>query len=348
MIVVGLMSGTSADGIDAALVQTDGEQQFRLIDFQCLPYEQHFRMRLLDCAQRPMPEGQIADLERDLTDLHVDAVATIVTTNNVTPDLVGMHGHTIDHRPAVGVTRQIGDGQRLATSTGTRVVYDFRSEDVRAGGQGAPLAPLFHAMLFSEQSQPCAVVNIGGVANVTWIDNDKIIAGDSGPGCGLLDTWIQSRTGEPIDHDGNMASRGEIDSAAVNAFQGQSYFARPFPKSADRFEFEPNCDHLGAADGAATFCEFTAVTIAKSIHQLGSPKTTWVTGGGSKHPVIMNRLKLHLGDVRKIDELGLCGDSLEAECFAWLAVRAIRGLPTSIPSTTGCNKPISGGQVAHV
>ena len=262
-------------------------------------------------------------------------------------DVIGFHGHTISHQPDEGFTRQLGDGQKLSDLCDTPVVFDFRSEDLRAGGQGAPLVPLFHQMLFRESPPPCAVVNIGGVANVTWLENSMAIAGDTGPGCGLIDAWIQKNTDATFDHDGRFAAQGTADSKVIAALENFAFFDKPFPKSADRFDFQSiSVDHLNVADGAATLCEVTARSICDAILRLGIPRTTWVAGGGAKHPTIVQRLREALGNVRRVEEVGLRTDSLEAECFAWLAVRRMRHLPTTMPSTTGCAAPTCGGKVA--
>lgn len=344
---IGLMSGTSADGIDAALVRTDGDRNFDFVDFLSVPYEADFRKRLLGCAQVQLEEPEILAVELQLTDLHAAAVHELIVRNTAPVELVGFHGHTISHHPELGQTRQIGDGQRLAELCRVPVVYDFRSLDMREGGQGAPLVPLFHAMLFADQPQPCAIVNIGGVANVTWIDRDSMMAGDTGPGCGLLDDWIQSTIKEDFDVDGSLSKKGRIDEGVLDKLDNHSFFASSFPKSADRFDFDSiSVDHLSPADGAATLCEVTARTVAEAIQRIGTPETTWITGGGAKNPVIMKRLSHYLRDVRPVEDAGLRADSLEAECFAWLAVRRLAELPTTLPSTTGCRRPVCGGTIS--
>ena len=345
------MSGTSADGIDAALVRTDGDEHFEFIDFVSLPYTDEFRDALLACARGEASESVICNVEMLLTDHHADCVNELRAKNPGSEvELVGFHGHTIAHAPAEGITRQIGDGQRLADATGTDVVFDFRTADVDAGGQGAPLVPLFHAMLFRHQPKPTVVLNIGGVANITSLgsNNDEIIAGDTGPGCGLLDAWVASQTGKPFDLDGSLALNGKISEPVVMEARSQPWFQKPLPKSADRFDFDSiNVSELSPEDGAATLCAVTASTVADAVRRLGDPVTTWVSGGGSRHPLIMRLLADELGDVRPIEDCGLRSDSLEAECFAWLAVRHLRNLPTSLPTTTGCRQPTCGGRLAR-
>ena len=358
-LAVGLMSGTSADGIDAAFVRTDGEQDYQFVDFAHFPYEPKFQSRLIRCAavRAAQTPPTLADskvdteqLEYRLTELHSQAIESLLArTQDAKPDLIGFHGHTILHAPANRFTHQIGNAQLLADATEVPVVHDFRSDDIEAGGQGAPLVPLFHQMLFADSLQPCAVVNIGGVANVTWLDHGKIIAGDTGPGCGMLDSWMQSNLGMSFDRDGAVAQQGIVHQEIVQRTKEHGYFQKKMPKSADRFDFckLASLDGLNAADGAATLCELTAMTIADAIQAIGTPRVTWVSGGGSRNPQIMRRLVERLGKVKPIEDYGLRSDSLEAECFAWLAVRRLRNLPTSVPSTTGCSRPTSGGAISR-
>jgi anhydro-N-acetylmuramic acid kinase len=265
--------------------------------------------------------------------------------------VIGFHGHTIRHLPDEGLTWQIGNASLLSERTGIRVVSDFRRRDLAAHGQGAPLAALFHAAALPHNlEKPVAVVNIGGVANVTWIGSDGVIlAGDTGPGCGLLDQWCQSQTGQPLDLDGQLARQGRVDQESVQRSLDQPFFKRPFPKSADRFDFgQIDLSHLSPADGAATLCALTAATIAAAMEEMpATPKRTFVTGGGGQNPFLMQQLHAQLPGVALISEIGWRPDSLEAECFAWLAVRSLRGLPLSQPSTTGVRRPTGGGLATH-
>ncbi len=263
--------------------------------------------------------------------------------------MIGLHGHTIRHEPAQGYTWQIGDAATLAERSGLTVVSDFRRRDVAAGGEGAPLVPLFHAMLFADHEKPLAVLNLGGVANVTWLGEDgSIVAGDTGPGCGLLDAWTRQATGQAFDRDGALANRGSIAAAAVQSALEKPYFQRDLPKSADRFEFvELLPNGLSAEDGAATLCAITAAAVSRAMAPLGRPRTLWLTGGGARHPRMRQLLEERFPRVAGVEDCGLHGDSLEAECFAWLAVRRLRGLVTTLPSTTGCRQATCGGVLTH-
>jgi anhydro-N-acetylmuramic acid kinase len=360
LTVLGLMSGTSLDGIDLAVLITDGERILAHGPAATTPYPEAFRERLrrrLGCR----PDAATAALAGELTRLHAEAVATFLSQAGLdasTIDLVGFHGHTVWHRPEAGETFQIGDGQWLADQTRIPVVGDFRSADVRAGGQGAPLVPLYHAALAAALPKPLVVVNIGGVANITWIGPEKrpetkdgvpaIIAFDTGPGNALLDDWMQARTGRAFDDGGRLAAGGTVDRRRVAGWLGHEYFRRPPPKSLDRDAFAGvlgDCDGMTAADGAASLTAFTAGAIASACRFLPEPPGLWlVTGGGRLNLT----LRAMLGDataapVRTVDAVGWRGDWLEAEAFAYLAVRAVRDLPLSLPLTTGVPAPQPGG-----
>ncbi len=351
MFAIGLMSGTSADGVDAALVRTDGEAEFDFVDALTQPYEDGFRRSLLNIARQDVPLEQVLIVEQQITDIHARACQRLLDRNSSLKELVqivGFHGHTIRHRPEQKLTQQVGDASRLAQSLSIPVVSDFRRRDLAAGGQGAPLASLFHQQLFAHQEKPTMVLNLGGVANITWIGHgDEIRAGDTGPGCGLLDAWIMQHTGRSFDCDGKLASQGNVDRQIVEAAMQHPFFREPIPKAADRFDFDSiRFDDLTVADGAATLCAITVAGIASVVDQLPSaPRTVWVTGGGARNPVLMNQLRQRFGFVRPVEQAGLRSDSLEAECFAWLAVRRLRNLPTALPKTTGCRHPTCGGQI---
>lgn len=348
---VGLMSGTSGDGADAALLRTDGENGIEFIGGLTIPYPEELRARLLEASQHDVPLNALLLLERDITEHHALAVRRVLEehpTEAARAKIIGFHGHTVRHIPDERMTTQIGNPWQLADSIGLPVVSDFRRADVAAGGQGAPLASMFHRALFVSEEPPLAVLNLGGVANVTWLGpGDALISGDTGPGCGLLDEWAQEMAGLPHDKDGQLALRGTVDDAIVDAALSAPFFARPLPKGADRYDFDHvDVSSLGVEDGAATLCAVTARAVNDAIDRLpAKPKTLWVTGGGVHHPVIMQMLSDHYPLVRTVDERGLNSETLEAECFAWLAVRSLRGLPITVPETTGCRAPSSGGVV---
>ena len=352
IFALGLMSGTSADGVDAALVKTDGESVCDFHHAITMPYDDRLRERLLEAAQNDVPSGELLELERVLTESHVNACDDVLLhasgVSREALQLIGFHGHTIQHDASRRLTWQLGDASLLSEAVGCPVVHDYRRRDIAAGGQGAPLAPLFHRMLFADRREPTVVLNLGGVANITWIGSDgAILAGDTGPGCGLLDAWAQKHLGKPFDCDGELARSGVPDMQIVREVMQMPFFQTPIPKSADRYEFHGiDLSRLNPADGAATLCAVTVAAVAATVSRLPvPPEAVWVTGGGTRHPVLMAMLQAELANVRPIESAGFRSDSLEAECFAWLAVRRIRDLPTSIPETTGCSRPTCGGSL---
>jgi anhydro-N-acetylmuramic acid kinase len=352
-VAIGLMSGTSGDGVDAALLDTDGETKIGFLGGFTLPYEDDLRWRLLETSQHDMPLLELLKVEKLISEHHVAAVRELLSQHPKLAkkvEIVGFHGHTVRHSARDGITMQIGNPWILSRDLGLPVVSDFRRCDIAGGGHGAPLVGMFHRALFSKEPRPTVVLNLGGVANVTWLgENDEIIAGDTGPGCGLIDEWAQTMADLPHDRDGHLALAGEADWDTVEAALSSPYFSLPLPKSADRFDFDHvDVSPLSVEDGAATLCAVTAEAVYRAVRKLPEmPKRTWVTGGGVHHPVIMRMLAERLGEIRNVNEFGLNPDTLEAECFAWLAVRHQRGLPLTIPETTGCSRPLSGGMMVR-
>ena len=364
--VIGLMSGTSMDGVDAALLYTDGITVERHGPSLTIPYGEATRARmkrgLALAAQGAIPldaSAALRDLEREVTDCHLTAVRQLCAEAGVSADridVIGFHGHTVLHRPERQTTWQIGDGARLARQTGITVVSDFRSNDVAHGGQGAPLVPIYHAALLGGRVDHAvvAVLNIGGVANVTWvsfedgIDHPRLLAFDTGPGSALLDDWAEIHTGTPCDTDGLLAARGTVHPEILTGMMDSPYFDEAPPKSLDRDDFtiQP-ARGLSAADGAATLTAFTvAAAVAAQAHFPMPPEAWYVCGGGRHNRTLMTQLRDRFPVlVEPVDVLGLRGDFLEAEAFGFLAARALQGLPLSYPSTTGVGEPLTGGVV---
>ncbi|MDE1145556.1 MAG: anhydro-N-acetylmuramic acid kinase [Azospirillaceae bacterium] len=348
---LGLMSGTSLDGIDAALIRTDGRDHVETGPHLTLPYEAGFRDALRAVLGR-VDGADVTAVEGELTRLHAQAVDRLLDQAGLTAadvDLVGFHGHTIHHAPHQRLTRQIGDGALLAALTGIAVVNDFRSADVAAGGQGAPLVPLFHRALAAGLPRPVALLNIGGVANVTWLgdDDDAVLGFDTGPGNALIDDWVRARTGATYDAGGALAAQGTVDPVALDALMAHPYFTTAIPKSLDRDAFDPlPVAALSPADGAATLTHFTAAAVAAAVAHLPQAPRTWLACGGGRHNgALMRALSDRLGvAVGNVDDLGWSGDALEAQAFAYLAVRSRRGLPLSLPGTTGVPAPQTGGR----
>ena len=346
--VIGLMSGTSLDGIDAAFIATDGRDRVEPGPSLTAAYDDDFRARLRGVLGGT---GDVAAVEQALTAAHGEAVSALVERHGLGHiDLIGFHGHTILHQPHLGRTWQIGDGARLAALAGIDVVGDFRSADVAAGGEGAPFVPLYHRALARGLPRPLAVLNVGGVANVTWIGagEDEILAFDTGPGNALIDDWMLLHTGRAIDMDGAAARRGRADAAAVERFLADPYFARTPPKSLDRDEFARfRPAGLAADDGAATLTMMSAAAVAAAARHFPAPAQLWlVTGGGRRNPTLMAMLAARLGvPVVPVEDVGWDGDALEAQAFAYLALRSLKGLPLSLPGTTGVKAPTTGGRL---
>jgi anhydro-N-acetylmuramic acid kinase len=345
---LGLMSGTSLDGIDAALIRSDGVRFVEPGPALDLPYEAAFRARLRAVLGDAGAHGEI---ERELTLRHAEAVKTLLRRAGMSAAQVtvaGFHGQTILHEPEAGRTRQLGDGALLAAETGLDVICDFRGRDMAEGGQGAPFAPLYHAALAADLEKPLAVLNLGGVANLTWIgpEDDAILAFDTGPGNALIDDWAERHLGRPIDEDGALARAGTVDEAALSRLLADPYFELVPPKSLDRDAFDSApLGGLAPADGAATLTAFTAAAVAAArAHLPALPKRWLVTGGGRHNPALMEALAGRLAiPVEPVEAVGWQGDALEAQAFAYLALRSLDGLPLSLPGTTGVAKPTTGG-----
>ncbi len=375
--IIGLMSGTSADGVDAALLFTDGEAVAEAGASVFVPYEAALRAQILALMQG---DGDAAKIAHALTEVHCQAVNLLLKKGNVsreTVSLIGFHGQTIRHAPMQGITVQIGDAAYLAKETGIPVVSDFRTNDVKNGGHGAPLVPLYHAALAASLPKPVMLVNIGGVANVTWIggtesdsacvalygtsreaagiseakggklpSNHNLLAFDCGPGNALMDDWVHHHTGARYDDTGKLAAQGEVDEAAVVRFLADPFFSQLPPKSLDRNHFKISGD-WNAANGAATLTAMTAAAIAKACDAVPQrPRQLILCGGGRHNPTLVRMIAERSGcEVTNIDALGWDGDMIEAEAFAYLAARSVRGLPLSLPTTTGVKQPTSGGQL---
>jgi anhydro-N-acetylmuramic acid kinase len=359
MTVLGLMSGTSMDGVDAAVLITDGERIAGRGPTLARPYTAAEREMLraamtearglTDRAARP---GVLKTAERIVTDAHAEAVLALLKQHPETrPDLIGFHGQTVFHAPERGLTVQIGDGAALAQRTGMPVVYDFRAADVAAGGEGAPLVPVYHRALVEMAGLDgvVAVVNIGGVANITRVAPDgSLVAGDTGPGNALIDDFVRERSGKAMDEGGALASRGRVHDYLLSALIADPWFDRPMPKSLDRNAFaNPSVSALSTEDGAATLAAFTSRTILKGIVIAGGADRVIVAGGGARNPVLLHMLGAGAGvPVTNAATLGWSPDFLEAEAFAYLAARSRAGLPFTFPGTTGVPEPMTGGVLA--
>ncbi|MGQ0583645.1 MAG: anhydro-N-acetylmuramic acid kinase [Reyranella sp.] len=347
---LGLMSGTSVDGVDVALIETDGEHIASLGPCLTAPYTDDVRRLIRAAFGAELPSDATRAAEQAVTEAHAAAVRRWSAEQNIalsTIDLVGFHGQTITHRPERRFTWQIGDGAALARSLGVRVVNDLRGADVAAGGQGAPLVPVYHAALVRDLPRPLAVVNVGGVANVTWVGADgSLLAFDTGPGNGPIDDWCMRRAGQRYDKDGMLAATGTVDRTRLEHFSEHRFFERIPPKSLDRGDFSDAwAEGLGAADGAATLTAGTARALAIAARHFPAPVMQWVIcGGGARNPTLLRMIAEETrGKVVTAAELGWDGDGLEAQAFGFLAVRSLRGLPLTFPTTTGAPQPLTGG-----
>ncbi len=341
------------DGIDAALLTTDGERIAAFGAACTLDYDSAFARRLGQAVTSHVADGALV---RELTELHAEAVLDLVKSSGVTPDVVGFHGQTILHDPDNRCTVQIGDGALLAKLTGIPVVCDFRTADVVAGGQGAPLVPIYHRALAWEEPKPIALLNIGGVANVTWIDiasdgasGDGLVAFDTGPGIALIDDWVRKTVGGRWDEGGKLAASGTVDQARLARLLDHPFFDQPPPKSLDRNSFKTDFLLQGCspADGAATLVRFTAECVARARTHFRSAPSRWITcGGGRRNDYLLETLRTVLDEpVLRAEDMGWDGDALEAQAFAYLAVRHLAGLPLSFPCTTGVPRPMPGGRL---
>jgi anhydro-N-acetylmuramic acid kinase len=364
LTALGLMSGTSLDGIDLAILKTDGDQVAEPGPTHFYPYNRDLKI-FLKRAIKAALEGRdgAADIGKasgEVTEAHAIAVAEILDKaglKRTAIDVIGFHGQTILHRPkrtpeSVGRTWQIGDGRSLADETKIDVVADFRAADIAAGGEGAPFAPLYHAALVRAlaRKHSVGVINLGGVANVTYVPQDggnlDLIAFDCGPGNGLVDEWVDLKTGEAMDKDGALARSGQVHSDILRMMLLSPYIRRMPPKSLDRYDFKIDpVLALSVADGAATLTAFTAACVRASAAHLPDEPAEWiVAGGGRRNPAMMKALADALdADVHAAESVGWRGDALEAECFAYLAVRSLRKFPISYPKTTRVPRPLQGG-----
>jgi anhydro-N-acetylmuramic acid kinase len=360
---IGLMSGTSMDGIDAAVVETDGRDHLHHGPSISIAYDAGMRARIARAAEafrgttdRDGRPGISAEVEQEITIAHASAIETLCRRAGLARgqvDIVGFHGQTVFHRPEIGLTVQLGNGPLLARLCGIDVVFDMRADDMRAGGQGAPLVPAYHVALARtlDLPRPVAFVNIGGVANITWVPPDgEPVAFDTGPGNALIDDWCVARIGVPVDRDGALAARGRIDEAALARLTAHRYLDLGYPKSLDRGDFSTaEVAALSPEDGAATLAAFTAATIAGAARLCPAPPLAWVVcGGGRRNPAILDGLRARVtGDLFTCEDVGLRGDDIEAEAFAYLAVRSLENLPLTFPGTTGVAAPTGGGRLCR-
>lgn len=352
---LGAMSGTSLDGVDAAMLRTDGQRIFEFGEQGFRPYS-------------PAEQHQLRAALGKWSGPDVDAAAKIVDQAHQqalqgfsAAQIVGFHGQTLAHAPRQQGTLQVGDGQALAAALQVPVVWDFRSDDVQMGGEGAPLAPFFHFACAKhiQAKQPLCFLNLGGVGNLTYVDPrfdhpedpGALLAFDTGPANAPINDLMLERRGLTMDVGGAIAMSGTVETGALELFLAEPYFSKMPPKSLDRNDFSEMIElvrELGDADAAATLTAMSAAAVAQGMQHCPAPaERVLVTGGGRKNPVLMEMLSVSLDcPVVAVEEVGLDGDMLEAQAFAFLAVRVARGMPTSAPGTTGVRACVGGGMVS--
>ncbi|MEM8786513.1 MAG: anhydro-N-acetylmuramic acid kinase, partial [Pseudomonadota bacterium] len=355
LCVLGLMSGTSMDGIDAAFLTTDGTALLGRGESRFVPFSNELRAQIEAAVKAAIawngngefPQA-VREAERAFTLATASAVKALIAEANRAPDLIGFHGQTVLHRPDAGLTVQIGDGALLAQLTDCPVVNEFRVADMAAGGQGAPFAPAYHAAALAQSgiAPPAAVLNLGGVANITYWDGEQLLAFDTGPANGPLDQWIEAGTGAPMDKGGSISAAGQVHSNVLASLLDHPYFDLAPPKSLDRFDFDAQgVRGLSLEDGAATLVAFSAQSLALAFRHLPRlPNRAIACGGGRHNPALMAALREALPcPVVTAESQGWRGDFIEAEAFAFLAARSRAGLPLSFPGTTGVPAPQTGG-----
>jgi anhydro-N-acetylmuramic acid kinase len=365
MWYLGLMSGTSMDGIDIAALKTDGEtiesfgptgqRAYTAQERALLTEAMADAQAVTDRSARP---GCLAEAEAMITHVHAGLIAQFLQQEEIEPRdvaAVGFHGQTLLHRPEKHLTIQIGDGDALADQTGMRVVWDMRAADVAAGGQGAPLVPVYHRALAVKSSValPCVIVNLGGVANVTFITASEMIAFDTGPANALMDDWMLQRTGVPMDRDGAAAAAGRVWQDRVDTALNHPFLSLTPPKSVDRHDFDKAAtsltEGLSTEDGAATLAAFSVACLARARAHLPEPPLAWImTGGGARNPTIVHMLGEALAPARvhAAESLGWETEFVEAQAFAYLAARSLKGLPLTYSGTTGVDRPLTGGRLS--
>ena len=356
MRILGFMSGTSLDGVDAAILSSDGEAIDDFGPTHLTSFSTAERAIVKEATEQFVATGTaeprlLAEADDIIVSAHVRCARELLSKPGAGKiELIGYHGQTVLHRPDRGLTIQIGDPARIANTLGVDVVADVRHADMAVGGEGAPLVPIYHAALARKigKSGPIAFLNVGGVANFTFIGSDEeIIALDTGPGNGMLDLTVQKRGLGRYDDGGALAASGEVNQAVLSHLLAHPYFEREGPKSLDRYDFPLDIvDDLSAADAAATLVAFTANSVALGARQLPERPELWIICGGGRHnPVIMEALREVLGTCESADDFGLRGDFIEAEAIGFIAARSVRGLPVTFPNTTGAPSSTTAGKL---
>jgi len=359
------MSGTSMDGVDVSIINSDGSAKFKGILNKYFEYSEDLHKNLISSRDKinsskdlKVHSKELDFLQKEITLFHSKAVNEVVKEIDFNIDIIGFHGQTIFHNAGERISRQLGDGNLLSQLVKKKVVYDFRQNDLKNGGQGAPLAPIFHKIISKEIKidPPLCILNLGGIANITAIESDEdltLVSCDIGPGNCLIDEWVRKNAGKKYDKDGSIAKLGKINAAILNqALDNNESLITKNILSYDAKDFDLNFVRgLSLEDGAATITEFTGSVLGEGIlnffKKLGNkPKKILVCGGGRKNLTLIQSIKEKLVEkstIENIDKYGLDGDFIESQAFAYLAIRSFLKLPISFPKTTGCKEPSTGG-----
>ena len=370
---IGLMSGTSMDGVDISIIQSDGQHEFYNILDEYYEYDldlkkELIRLRNLVLSQNDLLKNseELRNLERKITVFHAEKIRHTLLEYKNEIDLIGFHGQTIFHNPQKKITKQLGDGKLLSQLLKKKVVYDFRQKDIENGGQGAPLTPIYHYLLSSIINQkfktefPIGFINIGGITNLTNIKSlsgnleDSITAFDVGPGNCLIDEWVRKNSNKKFDENGNISKAGKIDQLITNQII-ENFNIVSYSKSLDIKDFDNSFARgLSFENGCSTITNFTGYLIAKGIENINTDSKIkyLISGGGRKNNALIDCLIDNLNNKNNfifdnIDKYGFNGDFIESQAFGYLAIRSFLNLPISFPSTTGCKKPTIGGKIVE-
>ena len=374
---LGLMSGTSMDGVDASIIESDGERIYSPLLDRYFEYGDKIRQKIINVRAKIIAsnhliehKGEIKDIEREITFFHANVVNEILDNNKIDVDLLGFHGQTIYHNSKERISKQLGDGKLLSQLTKKKVVYDFRQNDLKNGGQGAPLAPIFHNLIANkylkeelDKSYSINIINIGGISNITqtvkWDELDKkknyIKAFDIAPGNCLIDEWVRKKSKKKYDIGGSLAGIGKTDELILNQALENFNIAPPYKDSLDIKDFDISfAKGLSLEDGTSTLADFTSSQISKALNYFKDPEKNTiflVCGGGRKNKYLMNSISKSVDIIKNlkktnlypIEEYGIDGDFVESQAFGYLAIRSFLNLPISFPSTTRCKDPVTGG-----
>jgi anhydro-N-acetylmuramic acid kinase len=354
---LGLMSGTSMDGVDASVIQSDGETKYKVIIDKYFEYPQNFykkltkiRGKILNSRDLKKFSKKLKILENEITIFHGKISNKIIKQSKLNINFIGFHGQTIFHKANENISVQLGDGKQLSKLTKKTIIYDFRKNDLKNGGEGAPLTPIFHKLLMKQNkiNLPATIINIGGIANFTVVDTHSLISNDIGPGNCLIDEWIRNNSNKKYDKEGKIASTGNIKKEFI-LHACDKKFLKTSSSSYDIKDFDLSLfNSLSFKDGAATITEYTAEMIKESINSISNPGVVLISGGGRKNKFLINRIKRKINKkIKLIDELGIDGDFIESQAFAYLAIRSYLNLPISFPTTTGVNKACTGGKIIN-